>query len=117
MKKEQTPQQLKRRYAILAARLAKVGPILQGTITQRVIERPDPDKPGHTKRYGPYHQWTWKREGKTVTVNLSATQAKTYQRAIDANRKAEKLLEEMRRISLDLLEKTTKGVIRRTREK
>jgi hypothetical protein len=109
--------QLRRRYDRLAARLAKVGLVLQGTITQRTIEREDPAAPGKQKTYGPYYQWTWKRRGKTVTVNLTASQAKVYQKAIDNHRKMEKILKEMRALSLKICEATTEGVKKRKSKK
>lgn len=104
---------LRRRHARLTARLGKVGLVAQGTITPRVIEREDPDHPGETKRYGPYCQWTWKREGKTVTVNLTAAQAKTYQKAIEEHRKLEAAPDELRALSLQILEATTPSVVKR----
>jgi len=116
MKKDHSPQRMKQQYQRLAARLAKLGPILQGTITQRVIERSDPGEPGKKKAYGPYYQWTYKRGGKTVTVNLTASQAKTYQRAIDRHRELEATTEKMRELSLAVLEQTTKGVAKRKRK-
>jgi hypothetical protein len=106
---------LRRRHAQLAARLANVGVVTQGTITQRVIERDDPEHPGQTKRYGPYYQWTWKRQGKTVTVNLTAAQAKAYQKAIDEHRKMETRIEALRGVSLQILEATTPSVTKRKR--
>lgn len=112
MKKTETGS-MEQRYAHLAARLAKIGPVLQGNITDRTITRPDPDAPGKEKSYGPYYQWTFKRHGKTVTVNLSASQAKSYQRAIDNNRKLEDTLAQMRTLSLEMLEAKTKGVKKR----
>lgn len=116
MKKTGSPLRIKQRYQRLARRLAKLGPILQGTITPRIIERDAAARPGKKKTYGPYYQWTWKRKGKTVTVNLSASQAKVYQRAIDRHRQMEAILEEMREVSLALLEETTTGVKRRKRK-
>jgi hypothetical protein len=113
MKKDDSIPKIKRRYRRLALRLAKLGPVLQGTITQRAITREDPDRPGKKKTYGPYYQWTWKKKGKTVTINLSASQAKTYQRAIDRHRELEETLDEMRLLSLAYLEKSTKGVAKR----
>lgn len=113
MKKETRPEDLKKRYARLAARLAKLGPILHGTITQRTISRDDPTEPGKTKNYGPYYQWTFKRSAKTTTINLSASQAKVYQRAIDNHRKLEEITQEMRALSLELLDATTTGVPKR----
>jgi len=105
------------RYRRLTARLARLGPILVGTITPRVIEKDDPDKPGKKKTYGPYYQWTFKQEGKTVTQNLAAGQAKVYQQAIDNQRKMEQIIEEMRTLSLAILEETTEGVVKRKSRK
>lgn len=113
MKKERPIALMERRYARLTARLSKLNPVLQGSIAERTIVRPDPNAPGKEKAYGPYYQWTFKRRGKTVTVNLSASQAKTYQRAIDRNRKLEDTVAEMRKLSLQILEAGTKGVKRR----
>lgn len=110
-KRETAPAE--RRYARLAARLARLGPVLQGSIAERTIVRPDPGAPGKEKAYGPYHQWTFKRQGRTVTVNLSAGQAKIYQRAIERNREMEETLAEMRALSLEILEARTKGVKKR----
>jgi len=113
MKKEKATAALERRYARLTARLAKLGFVLQGTITERTMVRDDPKAPGTQKAYGPYYQWTFKRSAKTVTVNLSASQAKTYQQAITNNRKLEETLEEMRTLSLEILEAKTQGVRKR----
>ena len=97
----------------LLRQIAALGPVLQGTITERVIVREDPNAPGKTKEYGPYYQWTRKKEGKTVTVNLSASQHKVYTKAIDEHRKLEEYLEQLREASLHLLEATTQGVHKR----
>lgn len=115
MKEDAEIAKLEKRYARLTARLAKLGPVLQGTITERTIERDDPQRPEKKKSYGPYCQWTFKRTAKTVTVNLSRSQAKVYQRAIDNHRKLEKITQEMRELSLRILEAKTKGVKRRKR--
>ena len=101
---------LNRRYARLAARLARTGPLLQGTITERYLTR---EKDGETIATGPYYQWTFKRHAKTVTVNLSAAQVKPFQKAIDNNRIIEETLKEIRELSREILEATTKGVTRR----
>jgi len=60
---------------------ARMGLVLQGTITPRSIPRPDPDAPDRIKIDGPYYQWTFKQAGKTVTVNLTAAQARVYQKS------------------------------------
>lgn len=110
---KRTVARMEKRYDRLAAKLADLGPILQGTITERTIVRPDPKQQGQERIYGPYYQWTWKRDGKTVTINLSASQAKVYQKAINNHRKLEEIIQEMRRLSLAILEETTEGVTRR----
>jgi hypothetical protein len=113
----QHTQRLKKRYERLAARLARLGPIVQGTITERTITKEDPHNPGTPKTIGPYYQWTFKRNAKTVTVNLSASQRRSFQRAIDNNQKLETLLTQMREISRQILDATTQGVRRRNRNK
>lgn len=106
---------LRRRYGRLAARVARLGLglVLQGTITERTIDRPDRVDHQRRKVYGPYYQWTWKHEGKTITVNLTASQARAFQRAIDNHRKLTALLGEMRTLSRQILEATTVGVKKR----
>jgi hypothetical protein len=113
MKANRDVQKLEKRYQRLAARLAKLGPIVQGTITERTITKTDPDDPDRSKTIGPYYQWTFKRNAKTVTVNLSPTQAKIFKRAIENNRKLKAIIQEMRSISRTLLEATTEGVKKR----
>jgi len=108
---------LKKRYERLAARLAALGPIVQGTITERTITKRNPRNPDTPRTIGPYYQWTFKRNAKTVTVNLSAPQAKPFQRAIDNNRRLETILTQMRELSSQILEATTQGVQRRKTNK
>jgi len=109
-------ERLKKRYEGLAARLARLGFIVQGTITERTITKEDPHHPGQSKTIGPYYQWTFKRSAKTVTVNLSASQRKPFQKAIDNNQRLEALLTQMRGLSRQILEATTQGVRRRKRK-
>ena len=110
-----TVTQMERRYQRLAARLAKLQVMVQGTITERTIERGMDAASGEKKVYGPYYQWTFKDKGKTVTVNLAPRQAKEYQRAIDEHRKMEGIVEEMRQLSREILEMKTVGVTKRKR--
>ncbi len=117
IKKNESVEVLQRRYEKLASKLANIGLILQGTITERSIVRQDPKESSKEKTYGPYYQWTWKKEGKTVTVNLTAAQAKVYQKAIDNHRKMENILKQMRDISLNICENTTTGVKKRKSRK
>jgi hypothetical protein len=113
MAADESVKKLEQRRQYLATRLARFGLILQGTITERTIrgEKDKKQKPGQT--YGPYYQWTFKREGKTVTVNLTQEQAQIYQKAIDNNRELELILKELREISEQILDAQTEGVRRR----
>lgn len=117
MKNDDALQRMKKRYAQLTAQLARIGLILQGTITERTMVRDDPERPGRDKTYGPYYQWTWKQNGKTVTVNLSAPQAKVFQRAIDHYRRLDGLVQEMRQLARAILQQTTRGVTKRKSKK
>ncbi|MFA6569390.1 MAG: DUF6788 family protein [Victivallales bacterium] len=101
----------------LKSKLMRTGLIAQGTITERRIERRR-RRGGRTKsnaEYGPYYQWTFKRKGKTVTVNLSGRQEKTFRKAIDENRNVENIISEMRDLSLEILNLKTEGVKKRKR--
>lgn len=109
MKERPAPDRLRRRCQRLRARLARIGWVLQGTITQRCDDRVPPGRPPR----GPYPQWTFKRDGKTVTVNLAPAQAKLYQRAIEENRRVEALLGELRALSRQFLDAATPTVKRR----
>ena len=117
MRKKTQVAKFKKRYERLAAHLVRLGPIVQGTITERTITKKDPQHPDSPKTIGPYYQWTFKRSAKTVTVNLSASQVKLFQKAIDNNRKLEMLLTQMRELSCQMLDATTQGVQKRKRNK
>ena len=104
---------LRRRYARLAGQLGKLDLVLQGTIRPRTIVRPDPASPRREKTYGPYYQWTWKDQGKTITVNLTAPQANAFGKAIASHQKLENTIGEMRAVSLRILQATTRGVEKR----
>lgn len=104
---------LKQRYAKLAAQLGAPELILQGTITERTLKKKQRTVRGGGKTLGPYYQWTFKRDGKTVTVNLSKAQKKRFQKAMDANKKVKAILKKMRELSREILETSTTGVMRR----
>ena len=62
----------------LATELSNSGFLLQGTITQRWMRCGKPScscQRNPEARHGPYHQWTVKRRGKTVSVYLDEDQA------------------------------------------
>jgi hypothetical protein len=103
-------ERLRRHFERLARQLGRTRWVLVGTIRPRRI----PARHGASRKLlGPYYQWTFKERGKTVTVNLSATQREAFQRAIDQQRQLEELLGRMRALSRQFLEATTQGVRRR----
>jgi hypothetical protein len=65
----------------------------------------------------PQGNWRWTRKvrAKTVTVALSDQQAELFRRAIDDHRKLEKLIDEMRAISQQVLLNSVEGPARRKR--
>ncbi len=104
---------LRRKFERIKAGLARLGPVAQGSILERTLERPDPRRPGRTRRMGPYYQWTRKIGGRTVNVNLSVAQAKVFGRAIAQHRRLESILDQMRELSLKILEASAEGVKKR----
>lgn len=115
-KNEKDLERLRKRFEALKKSLLMLNHVAQGTITERWIERDDPKRPGEKKKRGPYFQWTFKRKGKTVTVNLSQSQAEIYRKAIEENRNLNDIVDQLRAISLEILEKSTEGVKKRKRE-
>src|SRR5271165_2327212 len=60
-------------------------------------------------------RWTRKVKAKTATVALSDQQAELFRRAIDDHRKLEKLIDQMRVISQQVLLNSVEGPARRKR--
>jgi hypothetical protein len=106
---------LRERLETLKRSLLSVGPIAQGSILKRTIRREAPRRPGETKNYGPYYQWTRKIAGRTAIQNLTESQARKYAGAIRENRRLEQTVAEMRTVSLKFLDLTTQGVAKRKR--
>jgi hypothetical protein len=107
---------LREKYGRLQEELAQVGLIALGTITPRTILKPHPEDKRRKKTYGPYYQWTYKLQGKTVTVNLTKDQAVEFQKAIDNQRRLERILKKMLELSRIIMQSTTVGVLSRMRK-
>jgi hypothetical protein len=95
------------RYRQLREKLTDVPWILQGT----VIEMPPSSAAAHAK---PTYIWTRKVRAKTVTVALSRQQFLAFRRAIDANRRLERVLTAMRQLSQRALLNSLPGVNKRS---
>jgi hypothetical protein len=94
---------LEARLRRLARGLARTGFISQGSVFER-------KKRGSGSRY----QWTWKDpEQKTASLTLSAKQFIWLKKAIAQSRAVEKTLEQMRRISREVLLNHVPGPRRR----
>jgi hypothetical protein len=89
--------------AALISRLAAAGFALPGTLLERRTSCRKPncrctaDPP---VLHGPYWQWTRKRDGKTITINLTPDQAARYQPWFTAARDIRDTLAAIERLSL-----------------
>ena len=96
------------RYSQLQQQLEGLPWILNGSV-RPVQQRPDSPTANTT------YVWTRKVKGKTVSVALSKEQYLAFKHAIDANRKLEKTLKQMRELSQDTLLDTIPGVKKKPR--
>ena len=87
----------------IAAQLAGIGFVLPGTLTERHVRCGKPNCRCHADPpdlHGPYHQWTRKVAGKTVTRLLSDDQLADYQPWLDNQRRLRSLIAELEALSL-----------------
>jgi len=91
-------------YAQLRAQLADVGWISQGYVQDR--------GPGAG---GPCYQWTRKVKGKTVSVALSKEQFEWLRQAIANWRQMQRTIQQMQRLSREVLFSTVPHPLRRKR--
>jgi hypothetical protein len=102
-----TPVQRARaaRIAAQIAELTQAGFILPGTLTERMTRcgyarcRCHADPP---QLHGPYHQWTRKINGKTVTRILTDDQLADYQPWLDNQRRLRTLITELETLSQEI---------------
>jgi len=113
MNDEKSAQNMIKKYHKLKGSLSEIGFIQQGTILQRTIQKKTNEKQSKIKTYGPYYQWTRKINGKTITNNLTSSQAETYNKAIEEYKKMKNILNNMIELSSKILDKTTDSVIKR----
>ncbi|HVA44151.1 MAG TPA: DUF6788 family protein [Acidimicrobiales bacterium] len=91
----------------IRAELARIGPVLPGTVTQRYTRcgragcrcMADPPQP-----HGPYWSWTRKVANKTVTRYLSEEEYADYRGWFDNARRLRELLGELEKACLAALE-------------
>jgi hypothetical protein len=92
----------------IAQRLAATGFALPGTLLERAKAcgkagcRCQADPP---QLHGPYHQWTRKIDGKTITRNLTDQQATDYGPWFAQARQLRDLLDQLETLSLRIYER------------
>ena len=100
------------RYETLKRSIADVGLVRRGSLVRRFMPcgrpgcRCQADPP---ELHGPYHQWTRKVRGKTITVRLSPSQARLFEEWIGNDRRLRKLLAQMEKVSLRATERILKA--------
>lgn len=75
---------------------------LKGTVLKRMMKCGRPQCACHhdpAKRHGPYFEWTYKANGKTVNVKLTAASAPLYKAATKQQRKLKAVLARLERLS------------------
>ena len=102
-----TPAQQARAAAIAdqIAALARAGFALPGTLADRMTRCGHPGCRCHAdppQLHGPYHQWTRKINGKTVTRILTDDQLADYQPWFDNQRRLRDLITELETLSQEI---------------
>ena len=98
-------RRLEQRYRRLKHSVVEIGYVFPGSIVKHYVPcgksycrcAADP-----TKRHGPYYDWSKKVRGKSVTVRLTAEQAKLYSGWINNRRKLKKILTKMEAVSTQI---------------
>ena len=102
-------------YGRLKRSLIGIGFIFPGSIVRRFMPCGKPScccATDVTKRHGPYYEWTRKLKGKTVTVRLTAEQARRYEDWIQNRRKLKKILIRMQAVSIQAAQTQTTTMLR-----
>lgn len=102
-KRREALERCERNYKALKSDLGQMGFVLQGSLAERRMECGKTQCSCHTDpsaRHGPYYQWSWKDRGRTASVYLDKEQAQRCKEWLDNNRRVERILRQMRAISL-----------------
>ena len=84
---------------------------LKGTVLKRMMQCGRPQCACHhdpSKRHGPYFEWTYKANGKTVNVKLTAEATPLYKAATKQQRKLKAILASLERQSRTALARLAK---------
>jgi hypothetical protein len=95
------------RYQELQRQLVDIGFICNGTVMSVFRKCGKPNcgcSESEHMQHGPYHIWTRKEKGKTVTRSLSEKQARQCAQYIENFKKMESIIEEMKKITIRMIE-------------
>jgi hypothetical protein len=98
---------LTQRYKELEKQLAHIGFVCNGTVMSVYRKCGKPNcgcKEIEHMQHGPYHIWTRKEKGKTVTRSLSEKQARQCSLYIKNFKKMEGVIEEMKKIAIQMIQ-------------
>jgi hypothetical protein len=90
------------RFVELRQELQKLEYFCKGTVLARRMKCGQPGCACHSdpaKRHGPYWEWTFKSQAKTVNVRLSPAAGPLYQAAAQHHRRLRSLLSRLERLS------------------
>jgi len=96
-------RRLERRHDILLRKLCKLGLVLRGSIGARMLPCGNPKcrcKGDPPRLHGPYYLWTRKVAAKTVTVRLTAEQARHCMRWSRNMRQFDRLVKQIQQLGL-----------------
>jgi hypothetical protein len=99
------------RFRQTRQQLQQVDYFLKGTVLKRMMKCGQPTcacQRDASQRHGPYFQWTYKLQGKTVSVTLSPQAAPLYQAATKQHRQLKVVLARMERLSRTALARLAK---------
>jgi hypothetical protein len=101
------------RYEALKRSVADLSLIRRGSLVRRFMPCGKPGCCCQATRptlHGPYYQWTRKVRGKTVTVRVSADEARLLKEWIANGRQLDRIVGEMQRVSYRLTERLLRAL-------
>lgn len=93
-------------YARLKTELETLGFVCVGSVQSRRLPCGNPNCKCHQDRehhHGPYHYWTRKIGGKTVSVVLTDEQLPLYREWLENNRALDRIVRQMREVSAQVV--------------
>ncbi len=101
------------RFEESKAVLAQIEYFSKGTVLARMVKCGRPKCPcgvNPKKRHGPYFEWTYKENGKTVNVRLTREAAPIFQNAAKQYRKLKSTLARLEKLSRQAITRLAKEV-------